>query len=342
MPTPPPARTTAVALLLVALGAAWVCAACANWRLGPGEPPAITPAQPPVQPRIPEEAPPSAFIKGEKRRTAADIYVLIACASANNPSGRWSEPGWVKKGLAKIPEEVVMPRYREGYRRFYIDSPFGKETDNKGVPQFTFFGAIHVGGDSPWRRGFIDAWQRVTRLSGMKVMAYMGNPYADAEFKRLVSSDKPEDKERALKMLRDAMSPIIAAGFQGIGIDASFDTPEDSPLGEALKEWQARGLEVFIEGTPTKRQRWLTRFGTIRTVWMARNAPNFKELLEPKDCEGERIQVFEGTHPWPDADGRPFEEWGRRWVKKCLDGGEHPAITLVGIKGDPKRVMGLE
>jgi hypothetical protein len=74
---------------------------------------------------------------------------------------------------------------------------------------------------------------------------------------------------------------------------------------------------------------------------MARNAKNFKELLEPTECQGERVQVFEGTPPWPEADGKPLDHWVRRWVQQCLDGGERPALALLGLKGDPSSMTGL-
>lgn len=328
-------------------------AGCTQWRLGPGEHAAeYGVPETPLAVSAPEGGAPDAPERPAGTYRVSDIYAFIACASASNPGGRWSEPAVVKKGLASVVDDFVIPRYRQGYRRFYVDSPFGKETDDKGKPQFGFFGAVRVADDSPWRRGFIDAWQRATKLSGIKVMAYLGNPYSDAAFKRVALD--PARRAEAVRMLRAAVAPLRAAGFQGIGIDASFATDEDSPLGDFLKELDGAGVEVFIEGTPKSTHRWLTRFGTIRTTWFARyieetrakareaGKPEPREFVEVSECRGERIQLFEGTVPWKAFDGKKWEEWGPRWVKSCLDAGEKPAVGLYGFPGDGKRAIGVE
>ena len=152
----------------------------------------------------------------------ADCYAFIACASADNPAGRYSPAAYVESGLTKIVDDQMLPLYAKGWRRFYVDSPFGKDTDAKGQPQFTYFGAQRGSADSPWRKGFATAWRRITARPGVKVVAYMGNPYADPEFK-LIAAD-PTKRERVLTMLRGATQPLIDAGFQGLGIDARFSS----------------------------------------------------------------------------------------------------------------------
>lgn len=294
-----------------------------------------SPPDPPPTPRPPASSIPASPPGPITQPTLADVYVFVACASANNPSERWSEPAWVRKGLPRMVEEQLLPLHRRGFRRFYIDSPHGKDTDGAGKPQFTFFGALRGDERSPWRKNFVESWRRLTSLDGVHVVAYLGNPHFDPEFTRVL--DGPDGRARAADMLTRAAQPILDAGFQGIGIDASADTPEDSPLGEFMKSLQARGIAVYVEATPSRTQPWLLRFGTIRTTWFARQAPAFaSKLFSPNDCAGERIVLYSGTAPWPDADDQPFHEWARRWVHECLSRGERPALGIQGFKDAAK------
>lgn len=321
----------------------------------PPPPPGSAPSrvEPPAQEARSPRAPEPSLVRGPR---VEDVYVFIAVASANNPTGRWSEPAFVRRGWTAIVDDHVIRRYMPGgggYRRFYVDSPFGKETDAKGVPQFGFFGGVRVSPESPWRKGFIDAWRRATRLSGIKVVAYLGNPYTDAEFKRVLAA---EGRGAALRMLRDAVAPIRLAGFHGLGIDASYATEEESPLADLMKELQDEGMEVYVEGPPSAAQPWLTRFGVIRTTWMARTMDEAKEaasrkpgggarplgVIDPKECRGERIQLHNGTAPWKSAEGKPWGDWGPRWIRECLAQGEYPALGLSSFPGDGKRAIGVE
>ncbi|MBL8759464.1 MAG: hypothetical protein JNK35_13665 [Phycisphaerae bacterium] len=302
-----------------------------------GEPrTAPKPASEPPAPSRPNLAFPPGPIS---QPTLADVYVFVACASANNPSERWSEPAWVRKGLPRMVEEQLLPLYRRGFRRFYIDSPHGKDTDPAGKPQFTFFGALRGDDRSSWRKNFVESWRRLTALDGVHVIAYLGNPHFDTEFTRTLAG--PDGRARAADMLTHAVQPILDAGFQGIGIDASADTSETSVLGDFMKSLQARGVAVYVEATPSRTQPWLLRFGTVRTTWFAREASAFaSKLFSPNDCAGERIVLYSGTAPWPDADDQPFHDWARRWVHECLSRGERPAFGVQGFK-DAAKDLGL-
>lgn len=367
--TPLMTITRAVAILALAI-ASYAPGACARPPVPPEAPPPRAPLEPVAQtPRVEKPSTPPVAGRpsnaGEPRTppepvpappaparlnlasppgpianpTLADVYVFVACASANNPSERWSEPAWVRKGLPRMVEEQLLPLYRRGFRRFYIDSPHGKDTDGAGKPQFTFFGSLRGDERSSWRKNFVESWRRLTALDGIHVIAYLGNPHFDAEFTRTLAG--PDGRARAADMLTRAVQPILDAGFQGIGIDASADTPEDSALGEFMKSLQARGIAVYVEATPSRSQPWLRRFGTIRTTWFAREAPTVaSKLFSPNDSAGERIVLYSGTAPWPDADDQPFHDWARRWVHECLSGGERPAFGVQGFK-DPAKDLGL-
>ncbi len=309
----------------------------------PPPPPALPPPSPPTppasaQPHSERVFPSTNPARAGARHALADVYVFMACASANNPGARWSEPLTVERGLASLVQGQLIPFYQQGWRRFYIDSPFGKDTDEKGDAKFTFFGWNKTAPDSPWRRGFVDAWRRATRLEGVRIIAYMGNPYADKEFRDALAG--PGGRERAMAMLRAAVAPLVDAGFHGLGIDASADMPEDSPVADLMKELQNGGMEIYVESTPFEKQRWLTRFGTIRTCWFARGAPKFKGVLDVSESRGEKIQLYAGTAPWPEGDNKPLEEWVPRWVTECLDRGERPAMGVYWLK-DPRRQLNL-
>ena len=261
----------------------------------------------------------------------SQVYAFIACASADNPKDRYSDPTWVKRGLAALADDRAMSLYRMGWCRFYVDCPFGKDTTEKGEPAFTFFGALRTPPDSPWRKGFEAAWGRVNAKPDVYTIAYMGNPVWDPEFAKLAGdertpADKAPDREGALRMLREAIRPLVNAGFKGLAVDATSTLPEHHLFAEFLKAVQTAGMDVYIEATPTAAQRWLTRFGTIRTTWFARGAPRFKGIVDPFECRPDRIVLFEGTAPWPEGDGKKPTEWMRRWVHECLERGEHPAI----------------
>jgi len=265
------------------------------------------------------------------RVSLADCYAFIACASSDNTSGRYSLPKYVSKGVPTIVDDEVLPFYNAGWRRFYVDSPFGKDTTPDGQPSFTFFGSIRGSADSPWRRGFVESWKRVTSRPGVKVLAYFGNPYSDPEFNMIASRPDAEVRLRALVMLREATRPIVEAGFQAFAVDASNGLPEDSVLAQHLKELADGGMEIFIEATPLASQPWLARFGSIRTTWFARGAPTFKGLLDLKDIKGEQIQLFDGNAPTEADKGKPFDSWAARWVRSCLARGEKPAFGPHGF-----------
>jgi hypothetical protein len=336
-----------------------------NWRLGPDSPPAVAPAptldpverapapqRPPAPPLptpadpapAPPASPPPASPPGPRapqpaQLRLADCYVFIACASANNPQGRWVQPQYANGALADIVTKEALPLYEQGWRRFYVDSPFGKDTSKDGNARFTFFGSLRGTESSPWRRGFVPAWRKLTTKPGVRVIAYLGNPYFDEDFARL--AENPANRARCLDLIRQAAQPLRDAGFHGIAIDASADSEEDSPLGDAMKEWHAAGLAVYTEATPKATRPWLKQFGTIRTTWFAANARNFPGLLSPNDCAGERIQLFDGNPPDPRDKNRPFEQWARRWINTCLIGGERPAFSWSASR-DPRRALGLE
>lgn len=306
-------------------------------RVAGRTPPAVPPANPVPTLPLPAPAKQPATIA---QPSLADVYVFVGCASANNPADRWSEPYWVKKGLPRMVEEQVLPLYRRGFRRFYVDSPHGKDTDREGKPQFTFFGAERQDERSPWRRNFVESWKRLTSQPGVHVMAYLGNPDFDAEYRRVAGG--PDGRARALEMLWNGAKPFLDAGFQGIGIDASASTAEDSALGDFMKGLAARGIAVYIEATPSREQPWLKRFGTIRTTWYAREAHTFKDkVVDPAECAGERIVLYSGTSPWATADGVPFHDWAKRWVLEALARGERPAFGVTHFK-DPARELGLK
>ncbi len=276
----------------------------------------------------------------------SQVYAFIACASADNAKERFSDPVWVKRGLAAIADDRAMSLYRMGWSRFYVDSPFGKDTNEKGEPAFTFFGALRTAPDSPWRKGFEAAWARVNAKPDVYSIAYMGNPVWDAEFAKLAGDERTPaeqapDREGAMRMLREAIRPLVNAGFKGLAVDATGTLPERHVVAEFLKAVQEAGIDVYIEATPTEEQRWLTRFGTIRTTWFARGAPKFKGIVDPFDCRPDRIVLFEGTAPWPEGDGRKPAEWMRRWVHECLERGEHPAIGASDYT-QPKVFLGLK
>ncbi|MFN0012490.1 MAG: hypothetical protein ACKVS8_12700 [Phycisphaerales bacterium] len=276
----------------------------------------------------------------------SQVYAFIACASADNRDGRWSEPAWVKRGVARLGDERALGMYRMGWCRFYVDSPFGKDTAKDGNPAFTFFGALRTPPDSPWNKGFVASWSAVTSKPDAYVVAYMGNPTWDTEFVALAGdldtpADKAPDRAGAMRMLREAIRPLVEAGFKGLAIDALSNLPESHVVAEFLKAVQAAGIDVYIEATPVAAQPWLARFGTIRTTWFARWAPGFKGLLDPAECRGARIVLYEGTSPWPEADRKPYQEWVRRWVHECLARGEHPAIDAHSIV-QPKRLFDLK
>ena len=262
----------------------------------------------------------------------ADCYAFIACASSDNKTGRYSLPKYVSKGVPTIVDDEVLPLYNAGWRRFYVDSPFGKDTASDGQPSFTFFGSIRASADSPWRRGFVESWKRVTSRPGVKVLAYVGNPYSDPEFNMIASRPDAEVRQRALVMLREATRPLVEAGFQAFAVDASSGLPEDSVLAQHLKELADGGMEIFIEATPLASQPWLARFGTIRTTWFARGAPTFKGLLDLKAIKGEQIQLFDGNAPTEADKGKPFDLWASKWVRNCLAKGEKPAFGPHGFK----------
>lgn len=300
--------------------------------------PAPAPAGGPAPEAGPAPASPAPVEAARSTYTLADVYVFIAFGSANNPKERWTEPLVVRKGAPSVVHDRVIPFYNKGYRRFYVDSPFGKDTDDKGGAKFTFFGWKRTDPDSAWRRGFVESWRRATSLPGIKVMGYMGNPYADDEFRAVLK--EPDGRAKAMAMVRAALAPLLDAGFQGVGFDASCDMPEDSPVADLMKELQGRGIDVFIESTPTIEQRWLTRFSTIRTSSYARAAWNIKGIVDVSECRGEKIQIFDGTPPWASADKRPMGEWVARWIKECLDRGERPAFGMEWLK-NPRSELGL-
>lgn len=264
-----------------------------------------------------------------------ELWCFLPCASSDNPRGRWSDPTAVAKpgggGVARLASDHALRSYEQGWRRFYIDCPFGKDTDSKGSPVFTFFGSLRTPAGSPWRRDFEASWRRVTTLPGVKVMAYLGNPFIDGEFRAAADGG---DLRRALEMIRLAIEPLKLAGFQAIAIDASEDTDEHHWMGELLKLLELMGFEVMIEPTPRAGKAWLTRFGTIRTTWFHRSLnsfPDAHEFVDPTSCRGERIELYNGV-PWDeDLDGRPFKDWAEVWVKRTLQMGQRPAFAPFGV-----------
>ncbi len=278
-------------------------------------------------------------------RELSQVYAFIACASADNAKDRWSDPAWVKRGLAAIATDQAMGLYRMGWCRFYVDSPFGKDTTEKGGPAFTFFGALRTPPDSPWRKGFERAWGGLNARPDVYAIAYMGNPAWDANFVKLAGNEQTPaaqapDRAAAMAMLREAIRPLVEAGFKGLAVDATSTLPEHHVVAEFLKAVQDAGIDVYVESTPVARERWLTRFGTIRTTWFARGAPRFQGLVDPFECRPERIVLFEGTAPWPEADGQEPTTWLRRWVHECLARGEHPALGAATLK-QPKLLLDL-
>ena len=287
----------------------------------------------PGQPAPPTSTPPTTF-----RPAAAplgEIWCFLPCASSDNPRGRWSEPAAVTKpgGVAKLASDHALRFYEQGWRRFYVDCPFGKDTDSKGSPLFTFFGALRTPPDSPWRRDFEASWRRVTALPGVKVMAYLGNPFIDGEF-RAAAEGGERDLRRAMEMIRLAIEPLKRAGFQAIAIDASEDTDEHHWMGELLKLLELMGFEVLIEPTPRAGKAWLTRFGTIRTTWFHRSLnsfPDAHDFVDPTSCRGERIELYNGAAWDEDLDGRPFKDWAEVWVKRTLQMGQRPSFAPFGV-----------
>lgn len=318
----------------------------------PATPPLGVPPSSPAtsaKPDQPTASPPPSAGRADPGISGAnlsDLYAFIACASADNPNERWGDQNAVKKGVPATMADQALGAYRMGWNRFYVDCPFGKDTSPDGKPAFTFFGAQRVAEDSTWRKGFVSSWKRLTTKPGVHVIAYMGNPCGDPEFVKLAgdrASDAANapDPAGAVAMLRAAVQPIIDAGFQGLAIDACNGLPERHLFAQFLLQLESEGLAIYIEPTPLASQRWLTRFGTIRTTWFARGAPGWKDVLDPAECRGEKIVLFDGTVPAPADDGKPFRDWARRWVHDSLARGERPATGPAALER-PKLLLDLK
>lgn len=266
----------------------------------------------------------------------SQLWCFIAGASADTPEGRFAEPTGLKSpsGVSKSLADQIIRFHGQGWRNFYLDSPFGKDRDENGQPRFTFFGAIRpevLAEGSPWA-DFVPQLKRATGLPNIRVMAYLGNPYTDTDFKKACETG---DVKTCLEMIRKAVTPLKEAGVTGIGVDASNYTDENHWMGEILKFLELVGFEVFIEGPPSRDCAWLSRFSVIETTWWARNSPKFdpqnRNFLRMSECKGTKIQVFDGTAFMPKFDNQPMGAWVGLWVQKCIGAGKAPAFGPYGV-----------
>ncbi len=275
----------------------------------------------------------------------AECYALLNNAGGDLAAQRFLPLRYQNLGAVQIVEDEVMPLYKAGWRRFMIDSPMGREAGADGAKVRSFFGALRGTPASAWRVSFVEGWKQATTQPEISVIAYLGNPTTDAEYRAI--AQKPEAGERALLMLDSAVQPLLDAGFAGIAVDSAADLSDGSPLAELFKQLRAKGKEVFVNGEITLEGPGLDGVGSIRSAQgtvAAKGAPGKDGAKAAKPANGgrggDRIQIADGTPPFDWAKGQPFDRWGRRWIAECLRNGERPAFAPAAA-GDV-RALGLD
>lgn len=282
-----------------------------------------------------------------------NVFSVHPLASADSgPANRWSNLEVLRAGIDVYVNNVIIGNYNDGYRKFYIDNPFGKETNSHGEPLVTFFGSIIVDRISPWRKDFEKTWWRLNSKAGVYSLVYIGNPYWPAPYPFYDQFDAGQrwvdsrDRRTAWKLLDSATRCALDAGFKGMAFDATSGISPDTLFSRYMWDLSINGIDVYVEGPHIHaNKQWMqdAGFRTIATTWFDVNyQPNWFETRSDDSLPGSII-VDSGTPPFPEAAGRPPAEWYGRWVREILDRGLHPGIAALFAPAgtNPSAILGL-